>query len=101
MVRLLKDGNGGGGGCGEDKVSPCLTGKGFLNHRTLFRLKVHRYVSFVFAGTDVDHLHLDILLGDEDADVVADDLANKIVAKECVHNSIHTLLVNNNVYFAL
>ena len=36
------------------------------------KLQIHRHIPFVLAGADVDHLHLDIFLGDEDADVVAD-----------------------------
>ena len=36
-------------------------------------LQIHRRIPFILAGADVDDLHLDVFLGDEDADVVADD----------------------------
>jgi hypothetical protein len=59
--------------CGVDEA---LDGR---RVRDTQQLQIHRDIPFVLAGADVDHLHLDVLLGDEDADVIADgcEIANQ------------------------
>ena len=52
----------------------CTGGAACRRHATTNdNLQIHRHIPFVLASADVDHLHLDVFLGDEDADVVADD----------------------------
>ena len=52
----------------------CAGGTACRRHATTNEnLQIHRRIPFILAGADVDDLHLDVFLGDEDADVVADD----------------------------